>query len=107
MVQQDIHCTYLAESPSSNRAILPTLTCPSLSHRERILVAFNMSLRRESLQLEDPEKKGAVPVEPSSLGDHAKGRQFSVDPHDVGMIEADQGKLHRNLKGRHMQMIAM
>jgi amino acid transporter len=67
-----------------------------------------MSSRRESLNLTDPEKhpKGA-PVEPAPLGDHVRGRQFSLEPHDVAIVEADQGKLHRNLKGRHMQMIAM
>ncbi len=67
-----------------------------------------MSERRESLSLADPEKKGdSSAVEPAGLGEHLRGRQFSVDPHDVGIVEADQGKLHRNLKGRHMQMIAM
>ncbi|RMZ83933.1 hypothetical protein DV737_g1493, partial [Chaetothyriales sp. CBS 132003] len=66
-----------------------------------------MSARRESLTLADPEKQPASAVEPASLGEHLRGRQFSVDPHDVAMVEADQGKLHRNLKGRHMQMIAI
>lgn len=42
-----------------------------------------------------------------SLSDHARGRQFSVDPEDRAMLVADQNMLHRNLKGRHMQMIAM
>ena len=67
-----------------------------------------MSARRESLNLADPEKhpKG-VPVEPAPLADHVRGRQFSLEANDVAIVEADQGKLHRNLKGRHMQMIAM
>jgi yeast amino acid transporter len=64
-----------------------------------------MSLRRESITLENAEKKG--PVETAPLGDHVRGRQFSLEPHDVEIVEADQAKLHRNLKGRHMQMIAM
>jgi yeast amino acid transporter len=50
-----------------------------------------------------------VPVEPrkGSFSEHARGRQFSVDPEDRAMLAADQNALHRNLKGRHMQMIAM
>lgn len=64
-----------------------------------------MSLRRESLTLENAEKKD--PVETAGLEEHLRGRQFSLEPHDVEIVEADQGKLHRNLKGRHMQMIAM
>jgi amino acid permease len=41
------------------------------------------------------------------LSAHLRGRQFSVDASDVAIVEADQSKLHRRLKGRHMQMIAM
>ncbi|EXJ74754.1 uncharacterized protein A1O5_01449 [Cladophialophora psammophila CBS 110553] len=67
-----------------------------------------MSTGKESLSLQDPEKVAkAGDVEPASLGEHLRGRQFSVDAHDVAIIETDQGKLHRNLQGRHMQMIAI
>jgi len=67
-----------------------------------------MGTRRESLSLADPEKRArSDPVEPPSLLDHLRGRQFSVDGLDVAIVEADQGKLHRKLKGRHMQMIAI
>lgn len=66
-----------------------------------------MSSRRESLTLADKEKNPTDPVEPSSLGEHVRGRQFSLDAHDVAMVEADQNQLHRSLQGRHMQMIAM
>lgn len=70
-----------------------------------------MSERRESLTLADPEKQARrasiTEVEPASLGEHLHGRQFSVQEQDVQIVEADQNKLHRNLKGRHMQMIAM
>ncbi|KEF53996.1 uncharacterized protein A1O9_09791 [Exophiala aquamarina CBS 119918] len=44
---------------------------------------------------------------PGSLGEHARGRQFSVDPEDQAMVHTDQNMLHRELKGRHMQMIAI
>ena len=67
-----------------------------------------MSARKESLSLADPEKQvKSDPVDPASLDDHLRGRQFSLDNHDVVTVETDQRKLHRNLKGRHMQMIAM
>ncbi|KAI1629104.1 amino-acid permease [Exophiala viscosa] len=66
-----------------------------------------MSARRESLTLANPEKAPVEPVEPAGLGDHLRGRQFSVDATDVGIVTADQNKLHRNLHGRHMQMIAI
>jgi yeast amino acid transporter len=67
-----------------------------------------MSSRRESLKLaNDAEKQVDPPVEPASFGDHLRGRQFSVDAADLSIVTADQNKLHRNLKGRHMQMIAM
>lgn len=66
---------------------------------------FKMSARRESLTLQNAEKK--EPLETADLGEHMRGRQFSLEAHDVAIVEADQGKLHRKLKGRHMQMIAM
>lgn len=46
-------------------------------------------------------------TEPGSFADHARGRQFSVEEGDRAMLAADQNMLHRKLKGRHMQMIAM
>lgn len=53
------------------------------------------------------EKAPAPFVEPASFGEHVRGRQFSVGGDDVAMVEADQNVLHRDLKGRHMQMIAI
>jgi amino acid permease len=45
----------------------------------------------------DPEKRGKVDtVEPSSL-----------DGHEVTVESGGANPLHRNLQGRHMQMIAM
>jgi amino acid permease len=59
----------------------------------------------------DPEKATPAPeyekAEPGSLGTHLHGRQLSVTSDDVALVDADQRKLHRNLKGRHMQMIAI
>ncbi|KAF2717772.1 hypothetical protein K431DRAFT_349328 [Polychaeton citri CBS 116435] len=66
-----------------------------------------MSARRESLKLAEAEKRPSADVEPSSLGAHLRGRQFSLDGDDVMIVQADEAKLHRNLKGRHMQMIAI
>jgi amino acid permease len=61
-----------------------------------------MSTHESPSSLADPEKRGKSDgVEP---GD---GHQYSGDANDVGIVETDQGKLHRSLKGRHMQMIAM
>lgn len=64
-----------------------------------------MSARRESVEIEKKPKEFVA--EPAPLGEHVKGRQFSTNPHDVAIVEADQGKLRRDLKGRHMQMIAV
>lgn len=68
-----------------------------------------MSLRRESLTI--AEKQAKAEDFPSgkraSLSEHARGRQFSLDADDVAIVQGDQQALHRNLKGRHMQMIAM
>lgn len=41
------------------------------------------------------------------LADHVRGRQLSIDPQDQELVQKDQETLHRALKGRHMQMIAM
>ena len=69
-----------------------------------------MSNRRTSLAVADQydaEKRAVAGDEPSSFGAHLRGNQFASGDVDVGMVVADENKLHRNLKGRHMQMIAM
>jgi amino acid transporter len=67
-----------------------------------------MSLKNENNGLgEKPPVSDAPGYEQGTLADHARGRQFSIDPEDRALVAADQNKLHRNLKARHMQMIAM
>jgi hypothetical protein len=62
-----------------------------------LLKSFTMSATHD-VSLADPEKHG--------LGDPASPPGFDHDGNGA-VEEPDQRKLHRNLKGRHMQMIAM
>jgi len=66
-----------------------------------------MSLKNETNALGEKDVNEVPAYQPATLGEHARGRQFSVDPEDRAMVAADQNMLHRDLKGRHMQMIAM
>lgn len=66
-----------------------------------------MSLQHENNVLSEKKLDDSPPPEPASFADHARGRQFSVDPEDRAIVAADQNLLHRDLKSRHMQMIAM
>jgi amino acid permease len=66
-----------------------------------------MSLKNETNAIGEKHANGVPAYEPAKLGDHARGRQFSIDPEDRAMVETDQNMLRRDLKGRHMQMIAM
>lgn len=59
------------------------------------------------MSLDEKHPVEAAPPYRASLGDHVRGRQFSVDANDTAIVNADQNQLHRSLKGRHMQMIAM
>ena len=80
---------------------------PSLPIRDVVPTA-NMSLAHES-EMEKTHQDGPPGYnEPRhSLADHAKGRQLSITPADVEMVEADRNQLKKALKGRHMQMIAL
>lgn len=64
-----------------------------------------MSLAHET-EMEKNRPEGSPPVH-YSLADHAKTRQLSLDAEDVAIVTSDQNQLRRDLKGRHMQMIAM
>lgn len=64
-----------------------------------------MSLARESAEF--GEKNQHVDAHPAPIGEHMHGGQFSVDPDDTAIVTEDQNALHRSLKGRHMQMIAI
>jgi amino acid transporter len=42
-----------------------------------------------------------------TFGDHMHGNQMGNDPEVHDLVVGDQNELHKELKGRHMQMIAM
>lgn len=65
-----------------------------------------MSLAHDTAAMEKLPRDSPPPVH-HGLADHAKGRQFSIDGDDIAMVHADQNELKKDLKGRHMQMIAM
>jgi hypothetical protein len=57
-----------------------------------------MSAHESPSSLADPEKQGKSDgVEP----------EYSGDANGEGIVVSDTNKLHRSLRGRHMQMIAM
>ncbi|RMZ86628.1 hypothetical protein DV736_g6150, partial [Chaetothyriales sp. CBS 134916] len=66
-----------------------------------------MSLKNETSALGEKHANDVPTYEPATLGEHARGRQFSIDPEDQAMVATDQHMLRRDLKGRHMQMIAI
>ena len=83
---------HLKPLPSS----LPSISCVA-----------NMSLSNENNALGEKPANGVPAYEPATLAQNARGRQFSTDPEDRAIMTSDQNLLHRDLKGRHMQMIAM
>ncbi|OSS53116.1 hypothetical protein B5807_03057 [Epicoccum nigrum] len=65
-----------------------------------------MSLAHENAEMEKHPYDTSPPAH-HSLADHTKGRQLSVTDEDIAMVHSDQNELKRDLKGRHMQMIAI
>lgn len=65
-----------------------------------------MSLAHETAEIEKNRHDISPPVR-YSLSDHAKAHQLGTDSEDVAIVVSDQNALRRDLKGRHMQMIAM
>jgi amino acid transporter len=65
-----------------------------------------MSLAHETAGMEKNHYDDPPPVH-YSLADPAKGHQLSSNDEDAVIVVSDQNELKRDLKGRHMQMIAM
>lgn len=59
--------------------------------------------------MSDDDFKGYGEKQPQhgTLGDHAHGNQIGHDAEAHDVMVGGQNELHRELKGRHMQMIAM
>jgi len=64
-----------------------------------------MSLRPENGDLAEKHVSAAPAYEPATLGENKHDGDFSGDPEN--MVEVGENRLHKDLKGRHMQMIAM
>ena len=76
--------------------------------RDRLIIALYAELKAERETRETLEwviRNGGL--SPEVLEAIAGDPVPVVTSDDVAIVEADQNKLHRNLKGRHMQMIAM
>lgn len=63
-----------------------------------------MSLKPEHGDYAEKPVTAAPGYDGSSPGEHSRDKEFNSDPENVGQV---QNKLHQDLKGRHMQMIAM
>jgi yeast amino acid transporter len=64
-----------------------------------------MSLQPENGLLAEKHANAAPTYEPPTLGEHKGDGLFGIDPEN--MVEVSENRLHKDLKGRHMQMIAM
>jgi amino acid transporter len=65
-----------------------------------------MSLAHETAAMEKKHYDDPPPVH-YGLGDPAKERPLSAHEEDGSIVVSGQNELKRDLKGRHMQMIAM
>lgn len=52
-------------------------------------------------------EKGEKGPHRGTLGEHFHGHQLGTEPEVHDLVVGDQNDLHKALKGRHMQMIAM
>lgn len=64
-----------------------------------------MSLKPEDGELAEKHANAAPTYESATLGEHTRDGHFNSDPENL--VEANENKLQKGLKGRHMQMIAM
>lgn len=67
----------------------------------------NMSLEKETQDYHEKDAQHSSAVAPGTLGVHTSDGKLGSDPEDRGLGAPEQNALHRDLKGRHMQMIAM
>jgi hypothetical protein len=71
-----------------------------------VLSSATMSLPHETTNPAFAEKESAAPYEATTPDEHKGVHHSDVDPENPP-LPAEQNALHRDLKGRHMQMIAM
>ncbi|EXJ79150.1 hypothetical protein A1O3_08651 [Capronia epimyces CBS 606.96] len=66
-----------------------------------------MSLKNEPNTLGEKHPHDVPAYDNDKLGEHSSGQQFGHDPEDGAVVAGTQNVLHQDLKGRHMQMIAI
>jgi amino acid transporter len=64
-----------------------------------------MSFKPELGDLAEKHANAAPDYGPTPPGEHTRDGHYGGDPESL--VEVKENKLHQDLKGRHMQMIAM
>jgi hypothetical protein len=64
-----------------------------------------MSLKPEDVGFAEKHDNTTPSYDPATLGDHKQDGHFNGDPESL--VEPKENLLHKDLQGRHMQMIAM